>query len=116
MRVRVDRTIARLFLCCLLCEQIYDNGVAGMHIMRSNNFTFEATIGDECYGDPCTLGEGEGNVGSLDGQQPIEVIVEDSTLVTFQDMRVRSVNGEGALDPKRACVGTLAVRLRAVIR
>ncbi len=61
--------------------------------MGSNNFTFEATIADQCYGDSCVL-EGEGRVGSLDGQQPIEVIVEGSTLVTFQDMRVLSVNGE----------------------
>ncbi|CAM9225071.1 unnamed protein product [Ectocarpus fasciculatus] len=64
----------------------YDNGVAGLHIMGSNNFTFEATI-DDYEG-----AEGEGNVGSLDGQQPIEVIVEGSSLVTFQDMKVTSVN------------------------
>ncbi|CAN0012704.1 unnamed protein product, partial [Hapterophycus canaliculatus] len=70
---------------------LYDNGVAGIHIMGSNNFTFEATIGSECWGDDCVI-EGEGNVGSLDGQQPIEVIVESSTLVTFKDMKVQSVN------------------------
>lgn len=61
--------------------------------MGSNNFTFEATIGDECFGLNCPL-EGEGRVGSLDGQQPIEVIVESSTLVKFQDMKVISTNGE----------------------
>lgn len=72
---------------------MYDNGVAGIHIMGSNNFTFEATIADECWGEDCVL-EGEGNVGSLDGQQPIEVIVETSTDVKFQDMRVESDNGE----------------------
>lgn len=53
----------------------------------SNNFMFEATIGDECYGS-CPL-EGEGNLGSTDGQQPIELIVED-----FTDVKVQSINGE----------------------
>ncbi|CAN0074142.1 unnamed protein product [Ectocarpus fasciculatus] len=65
---------------------LYDNGVAGLHIMNSNNFTFEATIADY------EGAEGQGNVGSLDGQQPIEVIVEGSSLVKFQDMKVQSVN------------------------
>lgn len=55
--------------------------------MGSNNFTFEATV--DSPGDV-----GEGNVGSLDGQQPIEVIVERSSLLKFQDMRVQSLNGE----------------------
>ena len=79
----------------LVCEtaQVYDNGVAGIHITGSNNFTFEATIDSECYGDPCVL-EGEGYVGNLDGQQPIEIIIESSSLVTFQDMKVQSVNGQ----------------------
>lgn len=66
---------------------MYDNGVAGIHITDSNNFIFEATIGDGHT-------EGEGRVGSIDGQQPIEIIVESSTLVTFQDMKVLSTNGE----------------------
>lgn len=66
---------------------MYDNGVAGIHITGSNNFTFEATIGSDET-------EGEGNVGRTAGQQPIEVIVESSSLVTFQDMRVSSDNGE----------------------
>eukprot|EP00903_Cladosiphon_okamuranus_P020463 g18782.t1 len=64
---------------------LYDNGVAGIHIMGSNNFTFEATA--ENYED-----EGEGNVGSLDGQQPIEIIIENSSLLKFEQMRVRSLN------------------------
>lgn len=68
--------------------QFYDNGVAGLHITGTNNFTFEATTSG------ADGAEGEGNVGSLDGQQPIEVIIEDSSLVTFQDMRVESANGE----------------------
>ncbi|CAM9236986.1 unnamed protein product, partial [Sphacelaria rigidula] len=68
---------------------MYDNGVAGIHIIASNNFTFEATITSE---DDESFPEGEGNVGSLDGQQPIEVIVESSSLVTFQDMKVTSKN------------------------
>lgn len=62
--------------------------MAGLHIINSNNFTFEATI------DSVDGAEGEGNVGSLEGQQPIEIIIEDSDLVTFQDMRVESNNGE----------------------
>lgn len=68
--------------------QLYENGVAGIHIMGgSNNFTFDATIGPESS-------VGEGSVGSTNGQQPIEVIVEGSTLVTFNDLRVQSSNGE----------------------
>eukprot|EP00903_Cladosiphon_okamuranus_P018639 g17154.t1 len=71
---------------------VYDNGVAGIHVMGSNNFTFEATIADECWPtDDCVI-EGEGNVGSVDGQQPIEVIIEDSTDVKFTDTRVQSAN------------------------
>ena len=58
--------------------------------MGSTNFTFEATIGP---GED----EGEGYVGSLDGQQPIEVIVESSTSVIFEDMSVRSTNGENTV-------------------
>lgn len=81
-----------------LVVQVSDNGVAGLHIVGSKNFTFEATIGDECYGNRCPL-EGEGRVGSLDGQQLMEVIVERSTLVKFQDMKVLSVNGERARFP-----------------
>ena len=68
-------------------SQIYDNGVAGIHIVDTTDFTFEATFdtGSE---------RGDGYVGSVDGQQPIEVIVESSQRVTFQDMDVRSANGE----------------------
>ena len=60
--------------------------------MDSTNFTFDATVGYE-------YDEGDGYVGSLDGQQPIEVIVESSTGVIFQDMSVRSANGENILNP-----------------
>ena len=81
--------------------KVYDNGVAGIHIIGSNNFTFEATIvGDDCV-YVCEL-EGEGNVGSLDGQQPIEIIIESSSLVTFQDMKVQSFNGQSLSLPVRA--------------
>ena len=73
--------------------QVSDNGVAGIHISGSNNFTFEATIADQCYAPGCVL-EGDGRVGSLDGQQPVEVVSETSTDVKFQDTRVLSVNGE----------------------
>ena len=67
--------------------QFYDNGEAGIHITGSTNFTFEATIGG---GND----EGEGYVGSLDGQQPIEVIIECSKNIIFQDMSARSANSE----------------------
>lgn len=70
--------------------QLYENGVAGIHITGSTNFTFDATIGEESL-------SGDGNVGSTNGQQPIEVIVEGSTLVTFNDLRVQSSNGESVL-------------------
>ena len=70
-----------------LDSQFYDNGVAGLHVSGSNNFTFEATF--DGYEDNSI-----GNVGSLDGQQPIEVIIESSNLVKFTDMRVQSANGE----------------------
>ncbi|CAM9952012.1 unnamed protein product [Ascophyllum nodosum] len=64
---------------------IYDNGVAGIHIVDTTDFTFEATFDR-------FLEEGDGYVGSVDGQQPIEVIVESSHRVTFQNMDVRSAN------------------------
>ena len=77
------------FRCSWIDAQFFDNKVAGLHILGSNNFTFEATFGP--YEDE---DGSQGNVGSLDGQQPIEVIVESSNLVTFTDVRVRSANGE----------------------
>ena len=83
---KIHRALGNRFLP----TQIYDNGGAGIHIMGSTNFKFDATIGDE-------NDEGDGYVGSLDGQQPIEVIVESSTRVIFQDMSVRSANGENVL-------------------
>ena len=46
---------------CCNGVQLYDNGVAWIHITGSNNFTFESTV--DSIGDV-----GEGNVGSLDGQ------------------------------------------------
>ena len=61
--------------------------MAGIHIVDTTDFTFEATFNR-------FLEEGDGYVGSVDGQQPIEVIVESSQRVTFQDMDVRSANGE----------------------
>ena len=75
-------------------SQVWDNGVAAIRIVGSNNFTFEATF----VNDDEFFPEGEGYVGSTDGQQPIEVIVESSSLVTFDHMSVRSTNGE---TPKR---------------
>lgn len=64
--------------------------MGGIHVTGSNNFTFEATIGDDSS-------QGQGNVGSLDGLQPIDVVVESSTLVLFDDMRVQSTNGRSDL-------------------
>lgn len=60
--------------------------MAGMHITGSNNFTFDATLGPESS-------VGQGNVGTTDGQQPVEIIIEGSTLLTFNDLRVQSSNG-----------------------
>ena len=70
--------------------QLYENGVAGMHIIGSNNFTFDATVDPESTVESPV---GEGNVGTTDGQQPIEIIIEGSALLTFNDLRVRSSNG-----------------------
>lgn len=58
-----------------------------MVIRDTRNVTFEATFGSEF--------SGEGNVGSLDGQQPIEIVIEGSTILKFDHMRVTSSNGEG---------------------
>lgn len=97
--------------------QLYENGVAGIHIMGTNNFTFDATIGEEST-------VGEGNVGNLDGQQPIDVIIESSTLVTFNDLRVQSSNGKSVCSApvKKTCLvraddcylGERGVRLQRV--
>eukprot|EP00752_Nemacystus_decipiens_P014962 g13321.t1 len=67
---------------------LYENGVAGIHIIGSNNFTFDATIGRP----DSTVDTAQGNVGTTDGQQPIEIIIEGSTLLTFNDLRVQSSN------------------------
>ena len=65
-----------------------------MHIIGSNNFTFDATVDPESTVESPV---GEGNVGTTDGQQPIEIIIEGSALLTFNDLRVRSSNGMKAL-------------------
>ena len=57
-----------------------------MQITGSNNFNFDGTLGPEET-------VGQGNVGTTDGQQPIEIIIESSALLTFNDMRVQSSNG-----------------------
>lgn len=67
--------------------QFQGNGVASIHITGSNNFTCEGTIGDE-------YPLGQGNVGDFTGPQPIDMIIDASSLVTFQDIRVSSTNGE----------------------
>lgn len=48
--------------------------------------TFEATFGFDSLG--------VGKVGSSTGQQPVEVVVEDSTMIAFDHMVVASDNGE----------------------
>lgn len=68
--------------------QVEENGVAGIHIMASNNFTFEGPLSSES--GPA----GQAFVGSSDGPQPIEVIVESSSLVTFNDVYFLSANGK----------------------
>jgi len=75
--------------------QFYENAVAGLYISGSNNFTFEATFdGSRADDDFAGVDSSAGSVGSADGQQPIEIIIEDSSLLTFTDMGVQSINGE----------------------
>ena len=64
------------------------NGVAGIHITASTNFTYEGPRSFE------SGSAGQGYVGSSDGPQPIELIVESSTLVTFNDVYFSSDNGK----------------------
>ena len=80
-----------------MLRQFFDNGEAGIRIVGSTNFTFDATIGS-------SNDEGEGYVGSLDGQQPVEVVVESSTSVIFEDMSVRSTNGEISFGRPHSCL------------
>lgn len=68
--------------------QVEENGVAGIHITASNNFTFEGPRGSD------SGSAGQGFVGSSDGPQPLELIVESSSLVTFNDVYFLSANGE----------------------
>ena len=65
--------------------------MAGVRIAGSNNFTLAATL-DE--GSNFREGEMNGNVGSLDGPQPIDVVVDTSTDVKFIKTQFNSVNGE----------------------
>ena len=80
-------SVLPIYILVIMLRQFFDNGEAGIRIVGSTNFTFDATIGS-------SSDEGEGYVGSLDGQQPVEVVVESSTSVIFEDMSVRSTNGE----------------------
>lgn len=74
-----------------MSPKIHHNEVAGLHITGSHNVTFEATVHEGGYDSESSLGQG--SVGSLDGEQPVDVIVDNSTLITFTDMRVTSSNG-----------------------
>ncbi|CAN0133967.1 unnamed protein product [Scytosiphon promiscuus] len=56
---------------------VLDNGVAGIHIMGSHNFTFQEA---SAYDDD----GGQGGVGSYDSPQLIDVIIESSSLVQFR--------------------------------
>lgn len=85
--IRALRTHAR----ALADAQIYENGVAGIRITGSNNFTFAPTLDP---GSNFREDEENGNVGSLNGPQPIDVIVESSTLVSFAETQFNSLNGE----------------------
>eukprot|EP00752_Nemacystus_decipiens_P013409 g11873.t1 len=68
-------------------HHVEQNGVAGIRIMASNNFTFEGPRSTSEPGDA-----GQAYVGSSDGPQPIELIVESSTLVAFNDVYFFSAN------------------------
>lgn len=85
-----------------MLSKVYNNGVAGLHITGSHSVSFEATAGEG--GNDSGSSMGEGNVGSLDGDQPIEIIVDSSTFVTFTDMRVTSANGTRNLSPSAAFI------------
>ncbi len=85
--------------------QFYDNGVAGLHIVGSNNFTFEATT-HASWEEDWEESTPKGSVGSVGGLQPIEIIIEGSSLLTFTDMRVLSDNGE--MNPLGQCSIELA--------
>lgn len=70
----------------MIRPQFYNNLVAGLVIRDTRNVTFEATYGSGSDGD--------GQVGSLDGQQPIDLVIEGSTMLMFDHMNVPSSNGE----------------------
>ncbi len=86
--------------------QFYGNGVAGLHIMGSNNFTFEATYSDDWTEED----NSKGGVGNLDWPQPIEIVIEGSSLLTFTDMRVMSDNG------KMSPLGQISINIAPVAR
>ena len=98
--------------------QIFENAVAGVRIAGSNNFTFAATL-DE--GSNFREQEENGNVGSLDGPQPIDVVVDTSTDVKFIKTQFNSVNGECGgqqntavvrSHPTRCCASKLSRRAK----
>lgn len=68
-------------------QKVQDNGVAGIHLSSAYNFTFVAPRGSDS-GD-----WGQGLVGSSDGAQPLDVLIESSSLVTFTDALFESANG-----------------------
>lgn len=71
-----------------LGAQIEMNGVAGIHITGSNNFTFEGPRGYD------SGSSGQAYVGKSEGLQPVQVVIDSSTLVTFTDIGVFSDFGE----------------------
>lgn len=69
-------------------QQVEENGVVGIHLFNSNNFTFVGPRGSD------SGSTGQGFIGSTDGPQPLDVLLEGSSLVTFNDVLFQSVNGE----------------------
>lgn len=69
-------------------KQVEENGVVGVHLFNSNNFTFVGPRGSE------SGSTGQGFIGSTDGPQLLDVLLESSSLVTFNDVLFQSMNGE----------------------
>eukprot|EP00903_Cladosiphon_okamuranus_P010017 g9499.t1 len=69
-------------------HDVEENGMAGIHIMASKKLTFVGPLSSNEESGSA----GQGFVGSQDGPQPIELIMESSTLVTFNDVYFLSAN------------------------
>ncbi|CAM9345152.1 unnamed protein product [Pylaiella littoralis] len=67
-------------------HDVEENGVAGIHLSNVNNFTFVGPRGSD------SQWVGQGFIGSDDGPQPLDVLIESSRIVTFNDVLFQSVN------------------------